>query len=211
MNLLADSLRDQLIAAGYQAPKKDPPKKPGGKKPNNRSAKNAGNKAGASKDPKQRGGGNKQHAKRSQTPKAAPRNDSHRRQQQGQRKNSAQESSDLEAIEERKKLKARIKVLIDENKSDAWKGEVVYRYLVDKRIRELYVTEEFHKRLANRELAVTRLNGDTFLVPREIAVNIKEINPQWSVFNLESADENTATTETDQEYAEFQVPDDLKW
>lgn len=173
---MADSLKDQLIAAGYKAPKDKEKRKP---------------KAAGKRKPK------KNTPARKQQPTATPPPSA---------KNAAQDAA---AIEERKALKAKIKLLIDENKVDEWKGEVVYRYMVDKRIRELYVTEKVQSELAARALAITRLNGDTYVVPRAIALAIKEINPQWSVFNL---DEETApaATETD-DYAEFKVPDDLKW
>ncbi len=203
---MADSLRDQLIAAGYQAPKKEAPKKPSGKKSNNRNSKAGGKDAGSNHR-----GGKRPNTNRSQPTGAGARKNAPKP-QAGKRSKPAQKNSDPEAIEARKKLKAQIKVLIDENKADAWKGEIVYRYLVDNRIRELYVTEEIHKKLADRELSVTRLNGDTFLVPREVALNIVKINPQWSVFNLELNEATAvAADDTDKEYAEFQVPDDLKW
>lgn len=194
---MADSLRDQLIAAGYEAPKKEQKRKPrpqdhakGKNKPNRK-----GKKSTAHKRPGQSTG---------QSPNRSAGNKT------GQRQADNQSAEALKAIEERKKLKAQIKELIDSSKIENWKGDVVYRYLVDKRIRELYVTEELHKRLADRTVSVTRLNGDTYLVPLDTAKKIKEINPQWSVFNTEDEDTTTNATE-ESDYADYQIPDDLKW
>ena len=184
---MADSLRDQLIAAGYQAPKKEEKRKSGsGAKKKHRSKKPSGNKSGN---------------------RVAGKNTVKGQQPKGKTSNTA--AADTAAIEERKKLKAKIKTLIDDNKLDAWKGEVAYRYLVDKRIRELYVVDKVQEQLADRTLAITRLNGDTYVIPRETALSIREINPQWSVFNLE-ADSPQASDENE-DYADFKVPDDLKW
>jgi len=102
-------------------------------------------------------------------------------------------------------------VLIDENKTDPWKGETVYRYTVDKKIRELYVSEDVHPKLTSREFAVTRYNGETFVVPRDTGLKIKEINQQWSVFNLEDNESSATSDSSDQQYSEYQVPDDLQW
>ena len=208
---MADSLRDQLIAAGFDAPKKEARKKPksgtgagsdkrSGNKPSGRKP----NKHQATGKP-QRGPGHsaKNSKASSSTSKGGSRNST------GNRNNT---SSDNEAkIEERKKLKAKIKTLIDDNKTETWKGETVYRYLVDKKIRELYVSEELHPKLTAREVAITRYNGETFIVPRETGKEINEINPQWSVFNLEKEETTTDAEKLEGDYAEFQVPDDLQW
>ncbi len=185
---MADSLRDQLIAAGFEAPKKKPANKSGKGKAGKSNAGN--NKSRSKKRPDQR-----KHAGAANKKAAA--------------KGSANSAEAEQQALERKKLKAQIKDLIDNNQLKEWKGEVTYRYLVDKRIRELYVNEAVHKQLAAREVAITRLNGETFLVPLAIATEIKQVNPQWSVFNTESDTESTK--KGDEDYAEFQVPDDLQW
>jgi len=168
---MSDSLRDQLIAAGFDAPKK----------PDNKAGKNKKN--------------NKPKRKGTTTKKPAV-------------KSNQKNAPDAAALE-RKKLKAQIKELIDTHKLEDWKGEVTYRYTVEKRIRELYVNEAAHKQLTEREVAITRLNGDTFLVPQTTATDIVKINPQWSVFNTDKDKEEKPPV--DDGYSDFQVPDDLKW
>lgn len=206
---MADSLRDQLIAAGYDAPKKEVKRKPRphDNKKNQPNGKKTGdkNKARQKHQPASASTPNRQPGSR---PGNKPAN-------KNNKTGSATHSAEaLQAIEERKKLKAQIKTLIDDNKLENWKGELVYRYLVEKRIRELYVTEEMHKQLAERSVAVTRLNGDTYLVPLATAEQIKVINPQWSVFNTDADAKDQAEltpSEADTQYADYKVPDDLKW
>lgn len=200
---MADSLRDQLIKAGYEAPKKEEKRKP-------RAKSNPDSKNKTGKQRNSTHAGKKPAANRPAGKKAGATNT--RADHKSKSDTAAQQNA--KAIEERKKLKARIKTLIDDNKVDNWKGEAVYRYLVEKRIRELYVTDDIHKQLADRAIAVTRLNGDTYLVPREIALSIKEINPQWSVFNIDADTEDEAQlklAEAESDYADYKVPDDLKW
>lgn len=177
---MADSLRDQLIAAGFEAPKKQV-KKPG-KGPNKK------------RKPDTSHGAKKKNSASGKSAEASAQ----------QAKNATAEAEILK----RKQLKAQIKELIDNNKVENWKGEIAYRYTVDKRIRELYVTEAVQKQLTAREVAITRLNGDTYLVPLAIASEIIKINPQWSVFN--ASDEEEKKTDDDG-YSDFQVPDDLQW
>jgi len=122
----------------------------------------------------------------------------------------AVEAAEAEKIAEKKALKARIKTLIDEHQIKDWQGETPYRYQVGKKLRELYVKPEMQKQLSSRELAITRLNGATYLVPLEIASQIRDINPLWTVFNTDqdSAEENESNSD---DYGDYQVPDDLTW
>lgn len=173
---MAISLREQLIAAGFEPQQKKETKKPP-RKPARKNTKNS----------------KPRHTGATKTKQQKP----------------ASPAAEDQAIEQRKQLKAQIKLLIEENKLDDWKGEIAYRYLVDKRIRELYVNEKTQQALAARELSITRLNGATYMIPSAIALQIKEINPQWSVFNNEPIDEN-AEVESE-EYADFKVPDNLTW
>jgi len=196
---MSDSLRDQLIAAGFDAPKKEARKKPrsGGSGQDKRSK----NKQSGRK-PNKHQGTNKHQGKSQNTKPGAG----------GKGRAGDKASAEAEAkIEERKKLKAKIKELIDESKTETWKGETGYRYLVDKKIRELYVSDELHKKLTAREVAVTRYNGETFIVPRDTGVAIKEINPKWSVFNLEDNETTSEQEQLEGDYADYQVPDDLQW
>lgn len=186
MHDMADSLRDQLIAAGFEAPKK-PAKKPATKVGKKTHSKKRGPNTGRKSSASNKAG----------------------RQSNIPGKQSKAAAAEAEVLE-RKKLKAQIKELIDTHKLEDWKGEIAYRYTVDKRIRELYVNEAAQKKLTAREASITRLNGDTYLVPLEIATEIVKINPQWSVFNASDEPEGKSD-ENDGDYAEFQVPDDLQW
>jgi len=128
---MSDSLRDQLIAAGYKAPKEE--KKKQSQQKNNKKKKSSRKKARS-----------KPAAAAKQKAAGKPAN------------NDAQDDA---AIEERKKLKAQIKTLIDEKKLDDWKGETVYRYLVDSRISvSMAVPLSYQEKLPCPSLRLTR-NG----------------------------------------------------
>ncbi len=194
---MADSLRDQLIAAGFEAPKK-PASKPAKKH------QNSGQNSGRNNSQNKRKDNGKKRQSSASSKKSVLKNSAPN---QNKIQNNANDKALAEAAE-RKKLKAQIKDLIDNNKIENWKGEIAYRYTVEKRIRELYVNEAAQKQLTAREASITRLNGDTFLVPIAIATEIIKINPQWSVFNATDSEDKPAE---DDGYSEFQVPDDLQW
>ncbi len=196
---MADSLRDQLIAAGFEAPKK-PVKK------NNSTdhGKSHRKKSHHKKSHEQKGHGKKGR------PNPGSKTADNKPGAKAQKKNPQPKDATAEAaIAERKRQKAQIKELIDSNKLENWKGDIAYRYTVEKRIRELYVNEAAQKHLTARKVAITRLNGDTYLIPIETADKVININPQWSVFNAEEVSDDKNTE--DDEYSEFQVPDDLQW
>lgn len=170
---MADSLREQLIAAGLASAAPEPVRKK--RKP--------------------------AKAKRKRPPTASPR----------RAEGDPASARANKAIAEKKQLKAKIKSLIDDNRLEGWQGDIPYRYQIDKKLREVYVGEEIQKRLASRELAITRLNGSTHLVPSEVARQIREINPLWSVFNLDENTDDAVQSGTDDEYSGYTVPDDLNW
>jgi len=108
---------------------------------------------------------------------------------------------------EKKKLKAQIKQIIEDNKAEKTTGEIAHSYLVGKRIKQLFVNEDTRKKIVEGDLVITRLNGSTYLIPAEIGVQVLSLNPDWIVITPASSD----TPAEDDEYADFQVPDDLQW
>lgn len=177
---MADSLREQLIAAGLASAK-----------PDKKSAK---------------------PAKRSKKKSAARNAKSRQAAAQFDQAKKAAEQAAEQQIAEKKALKARIKALIEEQRLEKWQGETAYRYQVGSRLRELYVTPDVQKKLSARELAITRLNGATYVVPQTVADEIRTINPKWTVFNTnDPASEADPDTGDGDGYEDFQVPDDLTW
>lgn len=107
--------------------------------------------------------------------------------------------------QKRKAQKLAISKLIDEHKINEFTGESAYAYTLDKKIRQLFVSDTAREKLISGEWVITRLNGATHLVPKETGSAILEINPQWLVVSSEDK------TKDDDDYEEFPVPDDLQW
>lgn len=173
---MSDSLREQMLQAGFK-------ETPGNKK----------------KNPPNKGKPNKRNSKQSKSHGLAQKNEP----SSLERANIAER----EAIAERKRIKAEIKSIIEAEKIDNTAGESAHSYLIGKRIKQLFVTEPIQKQLVAGELVITRLNGSTFLVPAQTGERVQALNPDWVVI-VPSTDN---ATEIDDEYADYQVPDDLKW
>ncbi len=130
----------------------------------------------------------------------------------GQRNKARQKENDADrtkqaaaAIAARKAQKIAITELINEHQIKKFAGESVYSYSLEKKIRQLFVSDEARTKLISGEWVITRLNGATYLVPDNTGKAILEINPQWMV--VSSRNDNDSSDE----YKEHPVPDDLQW
>ena len=106
---------------------------------------------------------------------------------------------------EKKALKEKIKIIIEEHHVKDHKGDVVYNYIAGKRVRKVFVKEDVKVLLSAGDLAITRLNGVTYLVSDAIGREIIELNPSWAMVFVSDK------TEEADEYSEYKVPDDVSW
>jgi uncharacterized protein YaiL (DUF2058 family) len=171
---MSGSLRDQLLEAGFNAPKPKP--KPQTKKKPPRST----HKKNIAKKP-----------------------------MQAALKNQAPDEDALKVQLERKRIKAEIKVLIEADLVKDIVGELPYSYIIGTRVKQLFINEKCHKAISEGELAITRLNGNTHLIPLETAKKVKAINSEWAIITASSSDEQQLAING--EYTDYKIPDDLKW
>jgi len=156
---MSDSLKDQLLQAGFKASKPSPPR---------------------AKKPKHKIAAKKKSAVAKEASKVA----------------------------EKRRVKAAIVQLLNEAKPIKSQGEQVYHYRLGNRIRQLFVNEDTHSKLCAGELYVTRLNGETRLISPELASAVLALNPNWVIVQPSDKDDSA---NTDDDYKNFPVPDDLKW
>jgi len=173
---MSDSLRDQLLQAGFKKPKNEPAKKSSKRSQTKRQQSHSGQN-------------NQQHNKR---PVEKPVH--------------SQKAMAEAAAAERKVIKNKIKTLIEEVEIKEFAGEVVYRFTLQNRIRELHVVEAIRTQLVEGSLTITRLNGTTRLVPTEAVTKIKELNPSWAIVSSTSE-----SSDAEDGYDDFPVPDDIVW
>lgn len=173
---MADSLRDQLLKAGFK---------------DKNTARN------------KKSGVHKRNACASQKPSSSAKSKS-----RTQSTPADTEAEIAAAKAAKKKIKEEIKSLIESNRVKDYAGTVAFSYQLGTRVKQLFVNEECQKRLAGGELIITRLNGNTHLIPPATGEQIKVLNPDWALVGLSQPDPDS---EVDSDYADYQVPDDLNW
>lgn len=93
-------------------------------------------------------------------------------------------------------------------------GEIEYRFTVDGAIRTVLVNDDLKKKLATGALVIARVDDRYELLPRVAADKVRERDAGMIVLDHGQGTDATAavsTSEDDDYYAQFKVPDDLMW
>jgi uncharacterized protein YaiL (DUF2058 family) len=88
------------------------------------------------------------------------------------------------------------------------RGDVEFSYDHNGKIRNLFVTAEIRKALVNGVLSIVGANQSESIVPSKVARKIAERDASW-ILLLNSKGDSGA--ESDDEYAGYEIPDDLMW
>lgn len=103
----------------------------------------------------------------------------------------------------------RIKQILTHHQIKNVDGDNEYNYTIEKTIKKLPLDDITYKALVNGRLALCGLDGVTYLVTRETAEKLSELdNSVVLVQNDSTLDEHV---DEDDPYADYQIPDDLMW
>lgn len=167
----------------------------------------------------------KPKAKRRPDKKAPVQNKPLRNKRRGVANKRSQEESDLakawaarrkaerEEAAEKKRLKqmrkanrAKVRQLVLNNCQNAEGAEIPFQFLVGSNIKNVYVTPEQRERLVAGELMITFQDGRRCIISATTARQVLELDPEKLIINPAEVEEHV-----DDEYADYQVPDDLSW
>jgi uncharacterized protein YaiL (DUF2058 family) len=113
---------------------------------------------------------------------------------------------------EKKAIAAQIKQLIEMNRIEvvAEEGDagIAFNFVDGKNVQRIYITEKLQEQLTRGRLAIVKLDGDYNLVPAGVAEKISLRDPLYVMHSSVSEPE---AIDTDDPYADYQVPDDLMW
>ena len=119
----------------------------------------------------------------------------------------------LEEERQQKAIQAQVRQLIEMNTISRDRGEVGYNFVVDGKVKKIYVTDEQQDRLSRSLYAIGILiNGaeeEFRVIPATVAAKIQERIPEAVVVQEEKVGE--LTEEEKDWYADFEIPDDLMW
>ena len=110
---------------------------------------------------------------------------------------------------ERRAIAAQIRQIVELNRITE-RGDVEFRFTEGSAIRTLMLREPQRRALVAGSLAVVALDGRHDLVPRKVAEKIAERDPAAVVLCNDRTAESENAPEED-EYAGYEVPDDLMW
>lgn len=111
---------------------------------------------------------------------------------------------------QRKAVNAQIRQLIDKNRVPRDGGDVGFNFTDGRKVKKLYVTRMQQKQLSAGNLAIARLGDTHELVPAPVAHKIAERDSNRVIFCQESGDSGLTTEEQDW-YKDYDIPDDLMW
>jgi hypothetical protein len=112
--------------------------------------------------------------------------------------------------EEKAKRRARIaeiEQIIEQNRAPRLETEDYYSFIDGKKIRRMSVDPQRREQLTSGVLAIVRYKGHYAVVPKAIAERIRERDENMVVPVVQPK----GSTEPDDAYKDFVVPDDLMW
>jgi len=107
---------------------------------------------------------------------------------------------------EAKAIRAQIKQLIELNRVTD-RGDVEFRFTDGSSIKTLLLQQAHRDAIVNGRLVIVKLDEEYAIVPPPVADKISQRDSSLVVVQNTSTDNEAA----DDEYADYQVPDDLMW
>ncbi|MCD0188111.1 DUF2058 domain-containing protein [Acinetobacter sp. PW68] len=128
-------------------------------------------------------------------------------QQEKLAKDQAIEQEKKAALQE-KELKAAIMQMIHQHKIRDTDGEVAYQFL-DGKIKKVYINQQIYNALVAGSLVIAKENDSYAFLPKAFAERINSKMEGFIIVN--NAEKNEATTDEEDPYAAYVIPDDLMW
>ncbi len=196
---MANSLRDQLLKAGLvteEQVEKAGQKKPRRNKPQKPRVQTKPNKT----------------IKRSKVERSGEISLAHAYSQRSihtKNEEDAEKKRQREIIQRRREIKAKLRQIIKGSQLNDPKAELVRNFTHGNKIKRIYVTPEQQKQLGSSELGIVMMSGRYYLLALENIEKVREVSADAVIFvsNQEVKEPNSP----DEDYAGFEVPDDLVW
>lgn len=109
---------------------------------------------------------------------------------------------------EKKAIAAQIKQLVEMNLVECDDGEIVFNFVEDSKVQQIYVTEKIQDELIRGRLAIIKMKENFTLVPASVAEKIAQREPSCVILCNTYQEE---VSDTEDPYADYRVPDDLMW
>lgn len=115
-------------------------------------------------------------------------------------------------LAEEKAIQAQIQQMISMNQMEKIKGAVEFKFTDGSIIKSLFISASVKDKLMQNKLAVAKLLDGYAIIPIQVANKIAERDESWVLYRADRYDEvETGTSEEEDWYAEYEIPDDLTW
>lgn len=112
---------------------------------------------------------------------------------------------------EEKAVKAQIKQMIEVNKQPKGKGDIACNFTDGTLIKRIYVDQTTQNRISAGKLAIAKLNDGYEIIPMPVADKISMRDDACIVYRADLETQQASSSEEDDWYADYQIPDDLTW
>lgn len=110
---------------------------------------------------------------------------------------------------EEKALKAAIIQMISQHKIREVEGDVAYQFIDDNKVKKVYISQTVYNALVSGSLVIAKDQDNYAYLPKALA---EKINQKMEGFILvNNAQKNEQTTDEEDPYAAYVIPDDLMW
>jgi uncharacterized protein YaiL (DUF2058 family) len=204
------SLRDQLLAAGLVTEKqaRQAAQQEQQRQFRDRPRPNPGQRPGASPNPNQGQNRGPAQNKGPAQPQQPPSLKTQTQQAQAAKVARDQElNRRREDKAQRRARMAQIEQIIEQNRVPRHETEDFYSFIDGKKIRRMAVDAQRREQLTRGELVIVRYRGHYAVVPAAIAERIRERDANMVVPLVQPK----TSSEPDDAYKDFVVPDDLMW
>lgn len=118
-------------------------------------------------------------------------------------------NSEKQRILEEKALKASIIQMIKQHKVLQTEGDIAYQFIDDNKIKKVYLSQQVYNALVSGSLVIAKDQESYAYLPKALADKINQKMQGFILVN--NSEQNNETTDEDDPYAAYVIPDDLMW
>ncbi|MDM1757102.1 MULTISPECIES: DUF2058 domain-containing protein [Acinetobacter] len=118
-------------------------------------------------------------------------------------------NQEKQRILDEKALVAAIIQMIAQHKIKDTDGDISYQFIDDGKIKKVYIHQQVYNALVSGSLVIAKENNSYALLPKALADRINEKMTGFIIVN--NAENNQQTTDEEDPYAAYVIPDDLMW
>ncbi|MCI3877992.1 DUF2058 domain-containing protein [Acinetobacter higginsii] len=119
-------------------------------------------------------------------------------------------NQEKQAVLEEKALKASIIQMIKHHKVKEIEGEVTYQFIDEGKIKKVYLSQQVYNALVSGSLVIAKDQDSYAYLPKALAEKIDQKMQGFILIN-NNTEKNDQTTDEEDPYAAYVIPDDLMW